>query len=129
MVAKTLKNRAAYMRNYYATSPKYRAYKRAYKNAYYKANPGYFLKANQKVSFRTKELIWSIKASNSCTDCKVFFHPASMEFDHLSDKKSTIGKDYWARKFETIFKEIRKCQLVCANCHKLRSYHRLFGGR
>ena len=121
-------DRAAYMRAYYKQSPKYREQKRIYKNIYYKKHPEYFKEANKRVSFRTKELIWSVRASNYCTDCKRYFHPACMDFDHLKNKKCTIGKEYWAKKFETIFKEIKKCQLVCSNCHRLRSYKRLFKG-
>ena len=49
-----------------------------------------------------------------------------MEFDHIAGrKKYNIG-------FITLFaekklmSEIRKCQLVCANCHKNRTFQRKF---
>lgn len=56
-----------------------------------------------------------------CTDCKQFFEPICMDFDHVrGEKKFNIsqGKSY---KKEVIMEELTKCELVCANCHRFRT--------
>lgn len=49
-----------------------------------------------------------------------------LEFDHITDDKiagiSKMSND--RRPLDTIKKEIAKCEVVCANCHRLRSYNR-----
>jgi len=50
-----------------------------------------------------------------------------MQFDHRpdEDKKENISDLVGLEvKWETILKEIAKCDLVCANCHAIRTYTR-----
>lgn len=44
----------------------------------------------------------------------------ALEFHHLDSKKKefAISKDGTTRSWERIKKEIRKCMLVCSNCHR-----------
>src|SRR5688572_1178752 len=68
-----------------------------------------------------KELINSIK-EEPCLDCGGNFPPCAMDFDHV--KASKVGDiSYVSRKFGLIkvIEEILKCELVCANCHRVRS--------
>ncbi|MGH7974904.1 MAG: hypothetical protein ACREBR_05215 [bacterium] len=77
----------------------------------------------KKVVERRKELIWSIKKSTPCTDCKRFYEHCQVQFDHLFDKTFTIGLgDIDSDKI--LWSEIAKCQIVCASCHALRTYLR-----
>ncbi len=63
--------------------------------------------------------------SNPCTDCKQQLNPWQMDFDHLKDKKFEIGmariKGY---AIKSVLEELKKCELVCANCHRNRTYYR-----
>ena len=83
-------------------------------------------KAN--VSKRQKDNIKAMQAKkvNPCTDCKKKYHPVCMDFDHVRGIKSgniaTIAK-YKSR--VDLEKELKKCQLVCSNCHRLRTHKRL----
>lgn len=65
--------------------------------------------------------------SQPCMDCGGFFHFSAMQFDHRPDevKSFEIGST-WARgwKLDRIIEEIQKCDLVCANCHAVRTYMR-----
>lgn len=58
-------------------------------------------------------------------DCGGEFHPVCMQFDHREGTKKyrDISKmtNY---SMERIMEEIAKCDLVCANCHALRTYNR-----
>lgn len=61
-----------------------------------------------------------------CVDCGKSYPHYCMDFDHLRDKKFNISlarRGNWARK--TILEEIEKCELVCAICHRIRTYQRL----
>jgi hypothetical protein len=61
-----------------------------------------------------------------CVDCGKSYPHYCMDFDHLRDKEFSISmarKGYWAR--EKILKEIEKCELVCAICHRIRTHQRL----
>jgi hypothetical protein len=57
-------------------------------------------------------------------DCGVKYPFYVMQFDHIKDKLFTIGGS--ARRFtiEKIREEIKKCEVVCANCHFERTYRR-----
>ena len=60
-----------------------------------------------------------------CMDCGFNGHPAALDFDHRvgTDKCKNIGgmlRYPWAK----ILTEISKCDLVCANCHRIRTVRR-----
>ena len=60
-----------------------------------------------------------------CSDCGHIFHHCAMDFDHISDKSFNIGeaanRQYPRNK---IIAEIAKCEVVCSNCHRLRTWKR-----
>lgn len=67
------------------------------------------------------------KKSAPCTDCGIQYAPHIMQFDHLdaSMKSYTIGSiTQKVSSFDTIDREIAKCEIVCANCHADRTYKR-----
>jgi hypothetical protein len=77
---------------------------------------------------RVKTFIEEYKRSRSCADCGFSGSkfPFVLDFDHLEggiSKKFTIGS--WSRSVlsvEAIEREIEKCELVCANCHRIRTF-------
>lgn len=78
-------------------------------------------KTKQQYKKRLKE----IKEASGCVDCGIKNHIV-LDFDHIRDKKYNISRMIhdgfsWA----AIKKEIAKCEVVCANCHRLRTYIRL----
>lgn len=73
---------------------------------------------------RRLEKVWEIK-SVPCADCGNSFHPYAMDFDHRDFKsKSANISDMIAksRPWALIMEEIAKCDIVCANCHRLRTF-------
>lgn len=63
--------------------------------------------------------------NNPCLDCGLKYSIKSMDFDHLGDKKYKISHFRSnAYSVETLKKELSKCDLVCANCHRLRTLKR-----
>lgn len=62
-----------------------------------------------------------------CKDCGIKYSPWVMQFDHLdsSKKKFNIASMvYGCKTEEAILEEVKKCEVVCANCHADRTYKR-----
>ena len=60
-----------------------------------------------------------------CTDCKQTFPPCVMEFDHLDPSKKTNNIATLMRhaiSLKRLQEEIDKCELVCSNCHRIRTW-------
>jgi hypothetical protein len=71
---------------------------------------------------RTRYLIEFFKR-NPCTDCGES-DPIVLEFDHLRDKSFSIGTKLTQFRWQRILDEIKKCEVVCANCHRRRTAER-----
>jgi 5-methylcytosine-specific restriction endonuclease McrA len=78
-------------------------------------------KANKLAELRRKILL--IKA-HPCMDCHQTFHPDAMEFDHCRGEKSFNIARARNLSWPRIRAEILKCDLVCANCHRIRTHKR-----
>lgn len=57
-----------------------------------------------------------------CLDCGVSYPPIVMEFHHRdkSQKEITPSQALARRSRQGVLDEIAKCDLLCANCHRLR---------
>ena len=66
--------------------------------------------------------LWELKESNPCMDCNEFFPAICMDFDHrdAETKVNCVGSMIGFN-WETIETEISKCDLVCSNCHRIRT--------
>lgn len=63
-----------------------------------------------------------------CADCGGSFPPECMDFDHVRGRKEfEIGKSNFP--VERLAAEIAKCEVVCANCHRIRTKARQQNGR
>lgn len=74
----------------------------------------------------TRDFINSLKSGKPCTDCGGSFPPHCMDYDHRDGSQNKI-KDVAAMKTfsrDNVIREIEKCDLVCANCHRERTYQR-----
>ena len=60
-----------------------------------------------------------------CVDCGGCFPPVAMDFDHVCGEKIK-SVSYLVRNstWEAVLEEIVKCELVCANCHRVRTKER-----
>ncbi len=62
-----------------------------------------------------------------CTDCGGRFAPCVMDFDHVrGDKRFPLSKGA-GKGLSTCRAEIAKCDLVCSNCHRIRTTIRRYG--
>src|SRR5262245_31511337 len=99
----------AHVRKYYRTAKGRRAFKIAADNS----------------RAKRRELLDSLRR-RPCADCGIQYPPYVMEFDHCRGKKTqTISSMALSRASELkLLAEIEKCDIVCANCHKIRTFLR-----
>lgn len=69
----------------------------------------------------------SLKVQRGCADCGYNAHAAALDFDHLpgTQKCGEVGRmATWDETVDAALAEIEKCEVVCANCHRIRTYER-----
>lgn len=98
--------------------------KKASDAEYYQANKDKYLQYNREQYARDRKKLDELK-SLPCADCGGTFPPYVMDFDHLDEAMKrfnvSTGKRY---SWEEMLLEIAKCELVCANCHRIRTHNR-----
>jgi hypothetical protein len=72
-----------------------------------------------------RDRVAAIKVAAGCVECGYSNHDAALDFDHLPGtvKLFTISAA-WGRPWSSILAEIAKCEVVCANCHRIRTVTR-----
>jgi hypothetical protein len=70
-----------------------------------------------------RQIVQDHLRSHSCTDCGESDIQV-LEFDHLRDKAHNISQLYRYGSLSKLKIEIAKCEVVCANCHRRRTYSR-----
>ena len=99
----------------------------AYKQEHYAANRQRYIDSTARrrkgvVEKRAAYLV-SYLREHPCADCGET-DPIVLEFDHLRDKKFSIGAGFRERSWHAVLDEIAKCEVVCANCHRRRTAQR-----
>lgn len=64
-----------------------------------------------------------------CTDCGVKYPPYVMDFDHIDGQEKSDNVSVLIRKGSrsAVMDEIAKCEVVCSNCHRIRTHNRNSG--
>lgn len=77
---------------------------------------------------KLKEELRKLKSA-PCTDCGNTYPYYVMQFDHLPqfDKIDDITRLVTRVSSSTLKEELSKCELVCANCHAIRTWTRRRG--
>lgn len=78
---------------------------------------------NKEAYLRNKQKVWKYLETHPCVDCgQADFRV--LEFDHIEDNKEANIADLLRSKhrWEPIQEEIDKCEVRCANCHRIRGY-------
>lgn len=97
------------------------------------SNRRYYLKTKERHAVarhasrqRARQYILQIKEDNECIDCGEE-NPLALQFDHIPGR-GKLGHIGWmaARGWgvKRLSEEIAKCELVCANCHLVRTHNR-----
>ena len=66
-----------------------------------------------------------VKEKNPCMDCKISYPYYMMDFDHVRGKKqANVAELINTLSKKRIDTEIAKCEVVCSNCNRARTYMR-----
>src|SRR5688500_11327421 len=74
-----------------------------------------------------KLLISDCRKAVPCADCRGSFATQAMDFDHLPGQTKSKNVSLLVSGFSTVtalLVEINKCEVICANCHRLRTFER-----
>ena len=80
--------------------------------------------------WRQKRILFIQELKNKpCTDCKQVYPYYVMDFDHVRGEKlfgisSSIQNPV---SMARLLAELDKCELVCSNCHRVRTHVRKYG--
>ena len=102
-----------------------------------KSTISYHLNSNTKVNVSKKKKgtyesldfideLQAFKQRNGCSDCKVMYPHYILEFDHRPEFKKIDNVYRVYKKFgkDKAWQEVAKCDVLCANCHKSRTFER-----
>jgi hypothetical protein len=94
---------------------------------HYKLNKRAYLNRNTRTYARHREIIRKAKA-RPCADCGVQYPYYVMDFDHRDGAtKSFMLSEVSRATSKSLMREIAKCDVVCANCHRERTFQRIVG--
>ena len=92
-----------------------------YRSKHYANNKEQYLEKNRRLNNRNTEFVYNYLLSHPCVDCGED-DPIVLDFDHQSNKTmgiSEMTRDSYS--VERIEKEILKCDVRCANCHRKKT--------
>lgn len=109
---------------YHKLTPDQKANMRRLNREWYARN-----KERQRTRTRTnlaesRRFLASLKANKPCMDCGTQYPPYVMDWDHVRGKKRNVISKMAGSSKEDLFAEIAKCDLVCSNCHRIRTFNR-----
>lgn len=101
---------------------------REYKRKHYESDKERYksraLISNRLIKARNRDFIFEIKCRSECVDCGND-DPHVLDFDHLNDKVKAISRLVSDQSsIEVLEQELLKCEVVCANCHRIRTAKR-----
>jgi hypothetical protein len=79
--------------------------------------------AAKRTQKRNVKIIHEEKLKRGCECCGYSAHACALDFDHLDPTTKTrdIAKMH-TTSLSTLAKEIKKCQVLCANCHRIKTH-------
>jgi hypothetical protein len=103
---------------------------------HYERHTAYYLRKarrrNHKIKRLNQEKLLGYLAEHPCVDCGEA-DVVCLEFDHVrGEKLKPISAMVGTYEWETIKREVEKCEVRCANCHRRKtarqgSYYKLIG--
>lgn len=73
-----------------------------------------------------RQLLARFKQTKGCATCGYKSHPIALQFDHIEPASKSVNRSgsaidpIWSK--HRIKQELAKCQVLCANCHAIRTY-------
>ena len=91
---------------------------------HYNENKEYYIKKARVADTirveKNRYYIWSVLKKSKCIDCGND-NPLVLDFDHKKDKELDVSKLVFSVGIEKLKNEIKKCEIRCCNCHKIKT--------
>lgn len=94
---------------------------RAQARRYYHSNKQKYYEKNRQRRLSKEAAIRDLKAV-PCMDCGVQYPPYVMDFDHRPGEVKLFNVSGARRCLRVMLEEIAKCDVVCSNCHRERTW-------
>lgn len=87
----------------------------------------YHTEGKSKIARRAKR-INAYKLAKGCEMCGYNEHSVALDFDHINpkEKKFSVSHRLQHSTIKTLIAEIRKCRVLCANCHRVKTQEERF---
>lgn len=94
---------------------------------HYVANKSAYLQRNKTYRKKITNFVNDMKEKTPCKDCRVNYPYYVMDFDQIDGVKKLGIISYYSRtgRIGALKEEMLKCEIVCANCHRVRTHTRL----
>lgn len=102
-------------------------YNKNYLRKHYQDNKQYYFDKKLRRKKEAEAYVNELKEGKPCKDCGNSYPVYAMDFDHREGEKKERGISLMVRRGVSIKKillEIKKCDLVCAVCHRIRTHKR-----
>jgi len=96
-----------------------------YKKEHYQKNKEAYLASVRQRTIRLQALLRAAK-DKPCADCGIKYPYYVMDFDHVEgeEKRGAMSRFLKRHSRRALLVEIAKCEVVCSNCHRERTYLR-----
>ncbi len=79
------------------------------------------VRARRRANYDSRQrFLAAVKQTEGCNWCGYSGHPAALDFDHREDKTGTLSR-MQHHAFPTMLEEVMKCDVLCANCHRIKT--------
>ena len=97
---------------------------RDYNRRHYRNNKQVYTARARKYEAAIRSFLNQYKEESGCSDCGSYLPHYVMDFDHVrGEKKFNMSK--FCTSLPRLVDELNKCEVVCANCHRIRTHGRL----
>ena len=105
-------------------SGKCKSCNKEYLKEHYKSNAKRYAKKREQYRDKQRKIFYEYMSTKRCMSCGIS-DIRVLEFDHRSDKKFNISDKVGSMNFEKLVEEIEKCDILCANCHRIKTSKQL----
>lgn len=94
-----------------------------YRKKHYEKNKIKYIEKAKKNSEKYRKQYYEWLSNKSCADCGIS-DIRVLEQDHIDGKSYNISSKVGSVSLDYLMEELNKCEVVCANCHRIRTAER-----
>lgn len=103
-------------------------HRRYMREVWYPKNKSKHIGYQRDIQKKITKFVLDLKRDSFCADCNFSGKkcPSVLDFDHVRSVKNFNVSEFkhHTNSFKKVKQEIEKCEIVCANCHRIRTAKR-----